>query len=81
MTPYIPVVQWYLAEKLRGLAQEQYIQEAVSLLEERLPREAYRLVADSDVLVLAVALATADSDVVEGIVDLVRKQIDACLAR
>jgi hypothetical protein len=77
MVPYIPVHEAAIAGKVRLGAE--YVRQAIQLLEERLPVDEYRLVADADVAILAVALATAtEEEIVEGIVGLIERQIRAC---
>jgi len=76
MVPYIPVQESAVEKKVRLGAE--YVRQAIQLLEERLPVEGYRLVADADVAILAVALATAtEEEVVEGILGLIERQVRA----
>jgi hypothetical protein len=73
MIPYIPFDERLIAEKIR--LGEQYVRDAVELLEERLPREYYGHVAGSDIAILAVALAASDEEVIENVIDLIEWQI------
>jgi len=58
-----------------------YVPAALELLHKRLPSHLYYLVSGADVAILAVTLASTDEPrVVEGVLEVVRKQIERCHA-